>query len=187
MLSAAGGGIQRRSQTSIRRSISRRLTAWAGCSRAAAGGVVLLAESVDRLMREAAIRAHPCETGGILVGVWAKGRPWVTHAREVESRESGPAHYILPAGTTRGLVEELRRSDPRLGYLGDWHSHPMDAPASGVDYQTVRRLTDTFGSNDGEIVRLLARRRPRDYVIDAHLAHRRSVRPAPIVWTGDLP
>lgn len=168
------------------RSILHRLIASAGSSRSAKGDAVLLAESADGFMREAAVRAHPHETGGILVGVWSEGRPWVTHACEVESRESGPTHYVLPAGTTRGLVEELRRSDPRLGYLGDWHSHPMDAPASGVDYQTVRRLTTPFGSSAGEIVLLVARRRPRDYVIDAHLADRRSVRPAPIVRTGDL-
>lgn len=137
-------------------------------------------------MREAAARAHPRETGGILVGVWVEGRPWVTHAWEVKSRESGPAHYVLPAGTTRGLVEELRRADPRLGYLGDWHTHPMDAPTSGVDRQTLRRLTGAVNSDDGEILLLVARRRFRDYVIDAYLADRRGVQPASIVRTGDL-
>ena len=137
-------------------------------------------------MRAAAGCAHPRETGGILVGVWAEGRPWVTHAFEVESRESGIAHYVLPAGTTRGVVEGLRRADPRLGYLGDWHTHPMDAPASGVDRQTVQKLTGTVDSGDGEIVLLVARRRLCDYMIDAHLADRRGVRPASIVRTGDL-
>lgn len=79
-------------------------------------------------MREAAVRAHPHEAGGILVGVWS----------------------------------------------------------DGVDYQTVSRLTATLRSNAEEIVLLVARRGPRDYVIDAHFADRRSVRPAPIVRTGDL-
>ena len=133
------------------------MTAWAGCRRPAEQRVVLLAESADGFMREAAGLAHPRETGGILVGVWAEGRPWVTHACEVKSRESGLAHYVLPAGTTVGLVEELRRADPRLGYLGDWHTHPMDTPASGVDHQTVQRLTETVDSNGSEIVLLVAR------------------------------
>ena len=164
----------------------RRLIAWAGSSRAADRRIVLLTESVARLIREAAVRAHPRETGGILVGVWADGRPWVTHACEVESRESGPAHYVLPAGATRGLVGQLHCADPRLGYLGDWHTHPMDAPASGLDRQTVRTLTGTVDSGDGETVLLVARRHLRDYVIDGHLADRRGVRPASIVRTGDL-
>jgi proteasome lid subunit RPN8/RPN11 len=165
----------------------RRLIVWADWRLAVERRVVLLAESADGLMREAAVRAHPRETGGILVGVWAEGgRPWVTHACEVESHEAGLAHYVLPAGTTRGLIEQLRRADSRLGYLGDWHTHPMDAPASGVDHQTVQRLAGTVDSNGREIVLLVARRRSRDYVIDAHLAYRRGVRPAPIVRTGDL-
>lgn len=164
----------------------RRLIAWAGSSRTADRRIVLLAESAARLIRETAVRAHPRETGGILVGVWADGRPWVTYACEVESRESGPAHYVLPAGATRGLVEQLHRADPRLGYLGDWHTHPMDAPASGVDRQTLRTLTGTVDSGGGETVLLVARRRLREYVIDAHLADRCGVRPASIVRTGDL-
>jgi Prokaryotic homologs of the JAB domain len=137
-------------------------------------------------MREAAGRSHPHETGGILIGVWADGRPWVTHVFEVKSPESGPTHYVLPAGATRVHVEEMRRADTRIGYLGDWHSHAMDAAASDVDSQTVRRLVGAAGPDAGEIVLLIARRRCRDYVIDAHLADRLGVRKASIVRTGDL-
>lgn len=137
-------------------------------------------------MRAAAVRADPRETGGILVGVWADHRPWVTHACEVRSFESGPAHYVLPAGETRALVEQMRRADARLGYLGDWHTHPQDATASGVDRQTLRGLAAIDGPDTGELVLLVARRRCREYVVDAHLADRRGVRKVAVVRTGDL-
>ena len=137
-------------------------------------------------MRGAAVRAHPRETGGILVGVWSDGRPWVTHACEVRSHEVGFAHYVLPAGMTRRLIDQLRRVDSRLGYLGDWHTHPQNAGASEVDYRTVQRLARTVDSNGRAIVLLIARRPSLDYVIDAHLADRRGARPTRIVRTGNL-
>src|SRR5439155_7454522 len=147
--------------------------AWAGFRRGADARVVLLAESAEASMRDAAVRVHPRETGGILVGVWADGRPWVTHACEVRSPDAGPAHYVLPAGATRSLVKQMQRADSRLGYLGDWHTHPMDVAASGVDRQAVRRLAGAIGSDGREVVLLVSRRRDRDHVIDAHLAYRR--------------
>ena len=137
-------------------------------------------------MREAAVHAHPRETGGILLGVWTEGRPWVTHACELRSPDAGPAHYVLPAGATCNLVEQMQRIDSRVGYLGDWHTHPIDAAASGVDRRTVRRLIATIGSDAG-VVLMVVRRRGRDHVLDAHLADRRGMRPVSIVRTGDLP
>src|SRR5438046_7342933 len=112
---------------------------WGGLRRAQAsrgsldGSVVLVAESAEAFMRTAAARAYPHETGGILLGVWAERRPWVTHAREIGSPDRGPTHYVLPAGKTRALVEQMQHLDARLGYLGDWHTHPAEAAASPVD------------------------------------------------------
>jgi hypothetical protein len=92
---------------------------------------------------------------------------------------------VLPAGATRSLVEGIQRVDSRVGYLGDWHTHPIDAAASRVDRRTAR-LTATTGSDAGEVVLLVALRRGRDHVFDAHLADRRGVRLVSIVRTGDL-
>src|SRR3989442_1604254 len=92
-------------------------------------GLNVTFRSIDAPMREAAVHAHPRETGGILLGVWTEGRPWVTHACELRSPDAGPAHYVLPAGATCNLVEQMQRIDSRVGYLGDWHTHPIDAAA----------------------------------------------------------
>jgi len=84
--------------------------------------------------------AAPHETGGILLGVLADGRRWVAAVREIPSAHPERDRYQVPAGVTNGLVLEARRLDPRLGYLGDWHSHPADSGASGVDLATYLRL-----------------------------------------------
>jgi proteasome lid subunit RPN8/RPN11 len=137
-------------------------------------------------MREAAVRAHPSETGGILVGVWVDRRPWITQACEVWASVVGPAHYVLPASATRRLVSQIQDADSRLGYLGDWHAHPMDASASSLDRRTASRLAGTVGIDGLEVVLIVARRQGLSYAMDAFVADRRSVRPVSIIRTGDL-
>lgn len=66
-----------------------------------------------------------------------EGRPWVTDAVEVRSRKSDPAHYELPAGARERVVKKLRKNDPRLGYLGDWHTHPADLDPSRTDAESI--------------------------------------------------
>jgi integrative and conjugative element protein (TIGR02256 family) len=164
----------------------RRLIEWAGSRGSADGRVVLLAESAEALIGTAAARAYPQETGGILLGVWAERRPWVTHAREIDSSDRGPTHYVLPAGKTRALVEQMQHLDSRLGYLGDWHTHPVDAAASPVDRHSLRRLAETLSPDAAAVMLIVARRMGHNYVVDAHVADRRGLRPASIVRTGDL-
>lgn len=106
-----------------------------------------LSEEPRAAIMLAAIEAHPRETGGVLVGVVADGhrasRPWVTHAVEVRTRKSGWAHYELPAGVRERVVMRLRKYDPRVGYLGDWHSHPMDAGPSCTDEASIASISET--------------------------------------------
>lgn len=102
--------------------------------------MVLLAESASATLRRFARRAHPNETGGILLGVRNAGRPWITQAVEIPSTDRGRSHYRLPAGTTTAAVGRSREADPRLGYLGEWHSHPSDVGPSPTDRATMRRL-----------------------------------------------
>jgi proteasome lid subunit RPN8/RPN11 len=103
---------------------------------------IWISETAREDMINAAGASHPLETGGVLVGVAlghspAGGRPWVTNAVEVRSRKSGPGYYELPAGARQLTVMRMRRDDPRLGYLGDWHSHPADVDPSGTDAHSV--------------------------------------------------
>ena len=113
---------------------------------------LLLSESAESVLIEAASSAYPNETGGILLGLRSQDDPWVTTVVELPSQQNGPAEYVIPAGATRTVVDALRVQDARLGYIGDWHAHTLDVGPSSVDRATMRR---SLGTND---VMLVARR-----------------------------
>jgi proteasome lid subunit RPN8/RPN11 len=94
-------------------------------------------ESAVRQLSDAAKASHPDETGGILLGVYAGGVPWVTRTVEIPTKERGPRRFLIPAGRTTSLVKQAREDDPRLGYLGDWHSHPADVGPSKTDLMSL--------------------------------------------------
>lgn len=131
---------------------------------------VWVSEAAREDMIRAAAAAHPSETGGVLVGVVlgrgrGAGRPWVTHAVEVRSKKSGPGHYELPARARERVVTRLRKNDPRLGYLGDWHSHPANLDPSRTDADSMASASVT---GDCRRPLLLVLRRAADgYQIDA--------------------
>lgn len=134
----------------------------------------------------AAREHHPDEIGGVLIGVEAERRPWVTHAVTVPSRRATPVYYQIPAGARRRAVLRTRRSDPRLGYLGDWHSHPADIGPSGKDRQTMGELSADRDSGCPRPVLLLARRRGEDYWLDARQQVGPKLRELRLVIAGPL-
>ncbi len=145
-----------------------------------------LSESAHLTLAKAAERAHPRETGGVLVGVTAGGRPWVTHAIEVPSKKSASTFYELPAGARSRVVESLREADGRLGYLGEWHSHPSDVAPSSTDVSTIAALEAT-GDCTRPVLFVLRRRHDGDYQIDARQWSRGSLRPLRLIEAGPLP
>jgi proteasome lid subunit RPN8/RPN11 len=103
---------------------------------------VMLTDDARSSMITAANASHPRETGGILVGVFDDaGAPYVTHALEFEPDQPCPHAYVVPAGVTTEAVANVRTHDERLGYLGEWHSHPSDQPASPTDERTMNTLS----------------------------------------------
>ena len=150
---------------------------------------VWLSESAREALIAGAQAAHPDETGGVLVGVRiqsgeGRGRPWITHAIEVRSRRRGRAHYELPAGARQRVVAKLRQSDSRLGYIGDWHSHPVDVAPSPTDIDSIEEA-----SVEGDCSRpvlVVVRRRQRHYRIDARQWTGRSLRPLQVRLAGPL-
>lgn len=107
----------------------------------------LLSEDAWLAMAKAAGQAHPSETGGVLIGVLTRTggveRPWVTDALEISSLRRGHAYYELPPGSRENAVSRIRRRDPRVGYLGDWHSHPADVGPSGTDATSIASIAVT--------------------------------------------
>lgn len=89
--------------------------------------------------------AHaPSETGGIVLGYWAK------HDEVVATVLIGPGpdarHWptgFMPDNAYQEdrLAVEYERSGRRLEYLGDWHSHPSSTPTpSDKDTATMKRI-----------------------------------------------
>lgn len=146
---------------------------------------VWLTETVRDTLIAAAHRGHPRETGGVLIGVLAWGRPWVTHAMEISSSSRTDTYFELPSGARNRAVVQLRRKDSRLGYLGDWHSHPCDVDPSGADRASMARLAL---DGDSQHPLLFIVRRTRDiYEIDPRQWTGASLRRLRVVETGPLP
>lgn len=145
-----------------------------------------LTESARDIMFSAAAQAHPNETGGILIGVYLEGHPWVTTAVEVPTTDRGRSHFRLPAGVDHSAVAAARTQDHRLGYLGDWHSHPHDVGHSSRDLATLALISvrSPLQPNPTQIV---VRRTDRGYALDARRLVRVRTRICSITLTGGLP
>lgn len=146
-----------------------------------------LCETAMETIIEAASRMHPRETGGVLVGVLVGTRPWVTNAAEVETGNSSGSYYELPAEARERVVSRLRREDGRLGYLGDWHSHPADLEPSHTDLESVARVARDPEAGSERPLLLLARRVDGQYRLDARQASGVGMRPLRLIATGPLP
>jgi hypothetical protein len=147
-----------------------------------------LTESARLDLEAAAFAAHPKETGGILVGVHTRGsRPWIVHAVEIPSKHSGGGNYVLPTGQRRKEVERIRKGcDGRLGYLGEWHSHPLDVGPSATDLDSIRDIAGDPASGCARPVLLVARRVDRGYALDAQQLDRHTLRPLSLIAAGAL-
>lgn len=144
-----------------------------------------LSDGAAETIKAAAREHHPNEVGGVLLGVSITGRPWITQVTVVPSEQGSPTYYELPAGARHQAVDRARESDGRLGYVGDWHSHPADIGPSGTDRKTMRELV-THG-DCSEPVLLLARRRTELYELDARQQTGRELRRLELVAAGELP
>lgn len=104
---------------------------------------VTVLTSARETIAAAASAALPKETGGILVG-WRGGGTTegctVVRAVEVPDARSGRCTYERKHAAAdlalQQVLDEL--SDPELGYVGEWHSHPRNQPPSPQDRSSLR-------------------------------------------------
>lgn len=148
--------------------------------------ILRITEKANAALVGAAARSHPSETGGILIGVYAHGQPWVSAVVEFATSDRSRTHYRIPAGTTQAAVLAARANDRRLGYLGDWHTHPGDVGPSTTDLATLGLISirHPLQPNPTQIV---VRRTHRGYVLDARRFIGVAARECSISLTGDLP
>lgn len=155
-------------------------------NRKAANPILLLSESAKTSIIAAAAKAHPNETGGILIGVHTEnGQPWVTRAVEIATNDRGHNHYKIPSGATQPSVHAARRTDPRLGYLGDWHSHPVNVGPSSIDLATLATYSIKHPRTSNPTL-IVVRNAPDGRVLDARRIVTVIPRTCELHLTGDL-
>jgi len=146
---------------------------------------LLISESAAATMRRAAAAAYPDETGGILLGVRSGNTPWVVRAEEFVESTRGRNHFQIEAGATSAAVQRAQSDDIRLGYLGDWHSHPADIGPSRMDLWTLRRYS-TVGPGGLATTLIVVRRQNHRWVLDSRRILRCRTVTCLIQLSGDL-
>lgn len=150
------------------------------------GPLLLVSETAQSTMTAAAFQAYPDETGGILIGVHLDGEPWVTVAIEIASTDRGRNHYRIPYGATQPAVHAARRVDHRVGYLGDWHSHPSDLGPSSTDLATLALISLRHPRTPNPTL-VVVRHTAHGYALDARRIVAMTPRACELQMSGSLP
>ena len=67
---------------------------------------------------------------------------WITHAVEIPSATPARTSYLIAEGARHSAIDSVRHTDPRVGYLGDWHSHPQTVGPSPTDTVAMAEMAD---------------------------------------------
>ena len=135
-----------------------------GCDAHGAAPIVLSTSLVDE-MRTASESGLPNETGGVLVGhIDPEGRTRITAVVGPGPRAlHTPNRFRRDGQYAQAEVDRLHRdSDGRDDYVGEWHSHPQNVPASGVDRGSMEWIgTNERYQRDEPVLVIMQRTRSR--------------------------
>lgn len=121
-------------------------------------------------MEAASWAAIPRETGGILIG-WRCQLPTlevtVCAALLIEDPVARHTTYRLDHRRAQQALHDYldTASNPYLGYVGEWHSHPAPQPPSGQDMQSLRSFARAAG---GPVALLVPALNPNDGTLTWH-------------------
>lgn len=98
-------------------------------------------------------RAAPRETGGLLLGYSLDDTIHVVDIAEVPDQTATRTSYVRPQALGQDSLDEALKNEPdaRVGYMGDWHSHPA---AVGPSSQDIRQLR-SFARETGRPIALM--------------------------------
>lgn len=104
--------------------------------------VLTLTDTVWQTLRLAGTRALPRETGGLLLGYYTEIGPHVTQAHVVPDPRATRIRYRRDAVAAERLLGARIRADDSgvLGYIGEWHTHPLPIGPSATDVHASGRL-----------------------------------------------
>lgn len=147
--------------------------------------VVDVAESAADTILDAAERAQPLETGGVLIGTTVDERTVVAAAIELTEAEATTETFTVPHGKVADAVEAAREADARLGYVGEWHTHPAGGGVSSTDRATM--MTVAADADVTNPILLVAHPDGENWSIEAVVATPETIRPITVEACGDLP
>lgn len=99
-------------------------------------------------LHEIAGAALPFETGGILLGYRTPSEIVVVDALEVPDSKAHRFGYTRRRRPAQEMLDVYRAGQPSssdVGWVGDFHSHPADQPASKTDMRTLMRSARADG------------------------------------------
>jgi integrative and conjugative element protein (TIGR02256 family) len=106
--------------------------------------VVRISRQALVLASRHAIEAGSKELGGILVGWWEGSSTAVVHdLLIVPDVDAGWNHYKRKHHSAQEILNAYRNGldDHRVGYVGEWHSHPAPQRPSGIDRAALTSIT----------------------------------------------
>lgn len=103
---------------------------------------LILTPGVWRSLTAAGKTALPREIGGLLLGHYTKDGPRVIEAPIVPDPRATRIRHRRDAAAAGRLLDARVRADTSglLGYLGEWHTHPLPFGPSGTDEHSALRL-----------------------------------------------
>lgn len=122
---------------------------------------LLVAADAWETVRDVSQRALPREAGGILVGFRMGSDLVINRAVEVSDPDADRHGYVRRQAVAQRALDAVLDGEPRtslLGWVGDFHSHPADRPASSQDLRSLRRSA----SADGQALAMLIAVHHRD-------------------------
>lgn len=113
------------------------------------GWKVRVLHPVVQAIHTDAIHWSPKETGGAVLGRISYENRTITIAGIVGAPPDSireRARFVLGTeGLVHGLREAHGNSVGYLTFIGTWHSHPQGGPHSGIDRETLRKITEDAG------------------------------------------
>ena len=106
-----------------------------------------IADTAWQAMQLACTRARPREIGGILLGHYTETGVYVTEAHMVPDPRATRIRYRRDAVAADRILRLRIGADDSgiLGYLGEWHSHPLPIGPSATDIRASGRLAHAGG------------------------------------------
>ena len=92
----------------------------------------------------AAARDTELETGGILLGWREKRGLHVAQVLEVPDRGARRTSYVRRQQLAESMLDEILEVLPKvtsIGYVGEWHVHPLPIGPSPADRREIKRFS----------------------------------------------